>query len=86
MFISKHINAFKGKSNGTEVFEPRAAGKKIAQPVVDDIVKLGFVNKGLKSGAFYILKHTYMRVILIEYSFLEYSFLDSSKDIELFDL
>ena len=80
-FVSIHFNAFNGQANGTEVFAISDAGKKIAQKVLDEIVKLGFFNRGVKSGShLYVLRRTNMPGILIECCFI-----DSAKDIQLYD-
>jgi len=81
IFVSIHFNAFNGQANGTEVFAISDAGKKVAQKVLDEIVKLGFFNRGVKSGShLYVLRRTNMPGILIECCFI-----DSAKDIQLYD-
>ncbi len=80
-YVSIHFNAFNGQANGTEVFATSDAGRKIAKPVLDEIVKLGFFNRGVKSGShLYVLKNTNMPAILIECCFI-----DSAKDMNLFN-
>jgi N-acetylmuramoyl-L-alanine amidase len=80
-FVSIHFNAFNGKANGTEVFAMSSAGQKIAKSVLDEIVKLGFFNRGVKSGShLYVLRRTNMPGILIECCFI-----DSAKDMQLYD-
>jgi N-acetylmuramoyl-L-alanine amidase len=81
LYVSIHFNAFNGKANGTEVFAISDAGKKIAQTVLDEIIKLGFFNRGVKSGShLYVLRNTNMTAILIECCFI-----DSAKDMQLYD-
>ena len=81
IFVSIHFNAFNGQANGTEVFAISDAGKKTAKSVLDEIVKLGFFNRGVKSGShLYVLRRTNMPGILIECCFI-----DSAKDIQLYD-
>lgn len=81
VFVSIHFNAFNGKANGTEVFAMSDAGRKIAQPVLNEIVKLGFFNRGVKNGShLYVVRNTNMTGILIECCFI-----DSAKDMELYD-
>ncbi|MEY3222027.1 MAG: hypothetical protein RLZZ203_883, partial [Cyanobacteriota bacterium] len=54
---------------------------KVAQKVLDEIVKLGFFNRGVKSGShLYVLRRTNMPGILIEGCFI-----DSAKDMQLYD-
>ncbi|MBH8567009.1 N-acetylmuramoyl-L-alanine amidase [Nostoc sp. CENA67] len=81
VFVSIHFNCFNGQANGTEVYATSETGRKIAKPVLDEIVKLGFFNRGVKSGThLFVLRNTNMPAILIENCFL-----DSSKDMKLYD-
>ena len=81
IFVSIHFNAFNKQANGTEVFATSDRGRKIAKPVLDEIIKLGFFNRGVKSGShLFVLKNTDMPAILIECCFL-----DSQKDMNLFN-
>ena len=81
IFVSIHFNAFNGQANGTEVFAISDAGKKVAQKVLDEIVKLGFFNRGVKNGShLYVLRRTNMPGILIEGCFI-----DSTKDMQIYD-
>ncbi|MBD2666403.1 peptidoglycan-binding domain protein 1 [Richelia sinica FACHB-800] len=81
LFVSIHFNAFNGRANGTEVFAISDNAKKIAQPVLNEIIKLGFFNRGVKNGShLYVLRNTNMPAILIECCFI-----DSAKDMELYD-
>ncbi|WP_066380881.1 N-acetylmuramoyl-L-alanine amidase [Anabaena sp. CA = ATCC 33047] len=81
VFVSIHFNAFNGRANGTEVFAASEAGRRIAQPVLNEIVKLGFFNRGVKSGShLFVLRNTNMPAILVECCFI-----DSQKDMNIFD-
>lgn len=81
IFVSIHFNAFNGQANGTEVFATSDTGRKIAKPVLDEIVKLGFFSRGVKSGShLFVLKNTDMPAILVEGCFI-----DSQKDMNLFN-
>ncbi|MBG1261069.1 N-acetylmuramoyl-L-alanine amidase [Nostoc commune] len=81
IFVSIHFNAFNRQANGTEVFATSDTGRKIAKPVLDEIVKLGFFNRGVKSGShLYVLKNTDMPAILVEGCFI-----DSQKDMNLYN-
>ncbi|WP_414550398.1 N-acetylmuramoyl-L-alanine amidase [Anabaena sp. CCY 0017] len=81
VFVSIHFNAFNGRANGTEVFASSDAGRRIAQPVLNEIVRLGFFNRGVKSGShLYVLRNTRMPAILVECCFI-----DSPKDMNIFD-
>ncbi|MBW4646666.1 MAG: N-acetylmuramoyl-L-alanine amidase [Goleter apudmare HA4340-LM2] len=79
VFVSIHFNAFNGQANGAEVFAASDTGRRIARPVLDEIVKLGFFNRGVKSGThLFVLRNTNMPAILIEGCFI-----DSQKDISI---
>ncbi|KAF3888077.1 N-acetylmuramoyl-L-alanine amidase [Tolypothrix bouteillei VB521301] len=80
-FVSIHFNAFNGQAYGTEVYAMSDAGRKIAQSVLNEIAKLGFVNRGVKDGShLYVIKNTNMPAILVECCFI-----DSQKDMNLLD-
>ncbi len=80
-YVSIHFNSFNRQANGTEVFAVSDAGRKLAQPVKDNLVALGFVDRGVKNGShLYVLKNTYMPGILIECCFI-----DSVKDMGIYD-
>ncbi len=81
VFVSIHFNAFNGKANGTEIFAGSETSRRIAKPVLDEIVKLGFFNRGVKSGShLYVVRNTNMPAILVESCFL-----DSQKDMNLYN-
>ncbi len=81
LFVSIHFNAFNQRANGTEIFANTAQARKAAKPVLDEIVKLGFFNRGIKKGShLYVLRNIKMPGILIESCFL-----DSQKDMSLFN-
>ncbi|UKO97617.1 N-acetylmuramoyl-L-alanine amidase [Nostoc sp. UHCC 0870] len=81
VFVSIHFNAFNGQANGTEVFAASDSGRRIAQPVLNEIVKLGFFNRGVKNGShLFVLRNTNMPAILVECCFI-----DSQKDMNLFN-
>lgn len=81
VFVSIHFNAFNGNAHGTEVLYLSGAGKKIAEPVLNEIVKLGFFNRGLKyRDNLHVLKATRMPAILVECCFC-----DNWEDIKRFN-
>lgn len=43
LYVSIHFNAFNRQANGTEVFAVSDRGRKFAKPILDEIVKLGFL-------------------------------------------
>lgn len=72
VFVSIHFNSFNRQVNGTEIFTGSDTGRRIAQPVLDNIVKLGFFNRGVKSGLhLYVVKNTNMPAILVECCFCD---------------
>ncbi|MBD2576742.1 N-acetylmuramoyl-L-alanine amidase [Oscillatoria sp. FACHB-1406] len=80
-YVSIHFNSFNRSANGTEVFAISSGARRIAQPVLDNIVRLGFYNRGVKDGShLYVLKNSNMPAILIECCFI-----DSQRDMALFD-
>ncbi len=80
VFASIHFNCFNKSANGTEVHAISVAGLKIAQRVVSAIAELGFVNRGVKSDKFKVLRETNAPAILIECCFC-----DSPIDMKIFD-
>ena len=80
IFVSIHFNANADKPMGTEIFAISNAAKGIAQPVLEQIINLGFKNRGIKNNGFFVIKHTSMPAILIECCFV-----DSKADMNLFD-
>ncbi|MBR8833720.1 MAG: N-acetylmuramoyl-L-alanine amidase [Stigonema ocellatum SAG 48.90 = DSM 106950] len=81
IFVSIHFNNFNLLANGTEVYAISASSRKIALPVLDEIVKLGFFNRGIKNGShLYVLRNIDMPGILVECCFC-----DAQKDMRLLD-
>lgn len=81
VFVSIHFNAFNGQANGAEVFAASDNGRRIAQPVLNEIVRLGFFNRGVKSGShLYVLRNTNMPAILVECCFV-----DSPRDMNIYE-
>ncbi|WP_066382614.1 MULTISPECIES: N-acetylmuramoyl-L-alanine amidase [unclassified Anabaena] len=80
VFVSIHFNAANSKAHGTEVFGISNTSQGIAQSVLKEIVKLGFRDRGVKSGNFFVLRNTQMPAILVECCFC-----DSKIDMDLFD-
>jgi len=81
VYVSIHFNSFNTLANGTEIFAIGEQSRKIAKPVLDEIIKLGFFNRGVKSGThLFVLRNTDMPSILVEGCFL-----DSQKDMGIFE-
>lgn len=82
-FISIHFNSYKLKSaNGSEVYvySPRSSARPLAQLVLNNIVSLGFSNRGVKYKKFLVLAQTSMPAMLIECCFIS-----SDKDMRIFN-
>lgn len=77
-YVSIHHNA--GGGAGSEIYVLSNSGRKMAEPILKNLVGLGFNNRGIKSKGFYVLKHTKMPAIL-----LEICFVDSKTDVELWN-
>ncbi|WP_125153799.1 N-acetylmuramoyl-L-alanine amidase [Clostridium rectalis] len=78
-FVSIHLNAGGGK--GTEIFAVSDAGKKVAGNVLNEIVNLGFINRGVKDGrSLYVLRRSKPVAILIEICFV-----DTKSDVDLYN-
>lgn len=80
VFVSIHFNAFNSRAHGTEVFATSRIGQGIAKEILQEICKLGFYNRGVKTANFYVLKNTTMPAVLVECCFC-----DSQKDMDLYD-
>jgi len=76
-----HVNAFERTSNpmGAELEVASATGSKIAIPVLAEICKLGFINRGIKNPDLYVTKNTKMTAILCEPFFC-----DSEADCKIY--
>ncbi len=80
VFISIHFNKFNTIANGAEIFAISNTSKGIARSVLQEIVKLGFNDRKVKSTNFFVIKNTQMPAILIECCFC-----DSKADMDRFD-
>lgn len=70
VFVSIHFNAYGQDANGTEVLYISPAGKRIGEPVLAEIAKLGFRNRGMKYRTnLHVLRATRMPAILVECCF-----------------
>jgi len=82
-FVSFHRNAFNNKAHGVETFTYSKSSKKaneLATKVQNNLVKLGFINRGTKEANFHVLRETKAPAILIEMGFI-----DNVEDNKIFD-
>lgn len=81
LFVSIHLNAFNSSASGTEVFTYGAKEIKQARSILNNIVALGFANRGLKDGRnLAVIKNTKASAMLIELCFI-----DSKNDMAKFN-
>lgn len=79
--VSIHFNASRSKKGrGCETYYISSAGKRIAGRVQKELVKLGFRDRGIKRGGFYILRNTKAPAILVEVAFC-----DNANDMALIE-
>jgi N-acetylmuramoyl-L-alanine amidase len=74
LYVEIHMNCFSDPAaKGTEVFcyTKNSVGKDYAQKVLNELLKIGWYNRGVKDGDWlYVIKHTAMTAILIETCFI----------------
>ncbi|MBV4420607.1 N-acetylmuramoyl-L-alanine amidase [Clostridium tyrobutyricum] len=84
-FISFHRNAFKPeKARGAETYtylSARIKAKALAGKIQAGLVSIGFVNRGVKTANYHVLRETRCPAVLIEMGFI-----DSTNDNNLFDV
>lgn len=78
LFVSIHFNA--GSGRGTEVYVNSSQARRVAQKILGNIVKLGFLNRGMREDGFYVLRKSEAPAILILCCFV-----DSKEDMERYD-
>lgn len=82
-FVSIHRNAYQPeKAKGVETHIYASGGKReeLAKKVNDNLVAVGFTNRGVKISNFHVLRETKSAAILIETGFI-----DNTSDNNLFD-
>lgn len=81
LFVSIHFNAFNGGAYGTEVYTYGANRLSSAVSVLNNIVSLGYTNRGIKDGSsLYVIRNTSAKSMLIECCFI-----DNTSDMNKFN-
>lgn len=83
-FISFHRNAYKPESaRGVETYtylNPGVKSQSLSRRIQDSLVSLGFIDRGVKTANYHVLRETKSAAILIEIGFI-----DNTDDNDLFD-
>lgn len=70
LFVSIHLNA--GGGQGVEIYTYAGRQLNEAKGVLNEIVALGFNNRGIKDGTWlYVIQHTSMSAMLVECCFID---------------
>ena len=77
IFLSIHANA--GGGVGTEIFTYQGREVDWARRILNNVVALGFRNRGVKGNSLYVTNHTSMTSAL-----LEVCFVDTQSDVNLY--
>lgn len=81
LFASIHFNAYNGQAHGTEVFTWVDEQFQEAAKVLNNLVRLGYKNRGIKDGSnLYVIRNTKDKAMLIECYFY-----DSKEDMNKYD-
>ena len=81
VFISIHLNA--GGGTGCEVFTWKGQTTDIGKAILDDLVSLGFKNRGIKDGSnFYVIRNTNYSC---EATLVECCFVDNQTDVSKYN-
>lgn len=82
-FISIHRNAYQpelAKGSETHVYANGIIAEQLASKVNSEVVKNGFINRGIKVSNFHVLRETKCPAILVEVGFI-----DNTSDNFIFD-
>ncbi|MGU9538694.1 N-acetylmuramoyl-L-alanine amidase [Clostridium tepidum] len=81
LYVSIHFNAFNSSAYGTEVLTYGGKSFEEASRVLNNIVSLGYANRGIKDGSnLYVIRNTKSKAMLIECCFC-----DNSGDMSKFN-
>jgi len=74
LFISIHCNAATNPlANGTETYYASPTGAKLAKHIHERLVGLGLKDRGIKQGAYAVLRNTRMPAVLVEVAFISHA-------------
>ncbi|GKU31670.1 N-acetylmuramoyl-L-alanine amidase [Clostridium folliculivorans] len=81
-FVCVHFNVFNGQAHGSEVFYQTNSdiSKNLAQTILNNLVSLGFTNRGIKTDNLSVLRNTTAPSVLIEGCFI-----DNANDMKRYD-
>ncbi|GFZ33933.1 hypothetical protein CSC2_44590 [Clostridium zeae] len=81
-FVCVHFNVFNGQAHGSEVFYQTNSdiSKNLAQTILNNLVNLGFTNRGIKTDNLSVLRNTTAPAVLIEGCFI-----DNTDDMQRYD-
>ncbi|GAA0735491.1 N-acetylmuramoyl-L-alanine amidase [Clostridium oceanicum] len=72
LYVSIHFNCFNGSAYGTEVYTYQGERTSKAVSVLNNIVGLGYTNRGIKDGSnLYVIRNTKAEAMLIECCFCD---------------
>ena len=71
LFVEIHLNAGGGTGSETWIVGTGGTAEGYARKIVNSLSELGFANRGVKVGNFYVLKNTKAPAVLIECCFVD---------------
>ena len=77
-YISIHANA--GGGRGSEVYTYQGKEVEFARNILNNLVNLGFINRGIKGEGLYVTHYTNMPACLVEVCFC-----DTQSDVDLYN-
>lgn len=72
--LCMHFNKFNSQVHGSEVWidsNASESSKQFAQQILNELVALGFANRGIKVGSLYVPKYTKAPTVLVEGCFID---------------
>lgn len=80
-YVSIHFNCFNKNAHGTEVFTYGGRSYKQANNILNNLVSLGFTNRGIKDGSdLYVISNTNCESMLVEVCFC-----DNQSDMNIYN-